>query len=33
LQAARAQWKELKAKGLELSYWQQGENGGWQKKA
>ena len=33
LQAARLQWKELKAKGLELSYWQQGENGGWQKKA
>jgi len=33
VQAARAQWKELKAKGLELSYWQQGENGGWQKKA
>jgi DNA/RNA-binding domain of Phe-tRNA-synthetase-like protein len=24
--------KKLKAKGLELSYWQQGENGGWQKK-
>jgi len=33
LQAARLQWKELKAQGLELSYWQQGENGGWQKKA
>jgi DNA polymerase-3 subunit chi len=32
LQAARLQWKELKAQGLELSYWQQGENGGWQKK-
>jgi len=30
---ARAQWKELKAKGLELSYWQQNDNGGWAKKA
>ena len=33
LQAARAQWKELKAKELELSYWQQDENGAWAKKA
>lgn len=33
LQAARQQWKELKAKGLELSYWQQNENGGWKKQA
>ena len=33
LQAARLQWKELKAKGVALSYWQQNENGGWQKKA
>ncbi len=33
LQAARVQWKELKAKELELSYWQQDENGAWRKKA
>ncbi len=33
LQAARAQWKELKARGLDLSYWQQDDNGGWSKKA
>jgi DNA polymerase-3 subunit chi len=33
LQAARAQWKELKARGLELSYWQQDDNGAWSKKA
>lgn len=30
---ARAQWKELKATGHTLAYWQQGENGGWEKKA
>ena len=33
LQAARAQWKELKARGVDLSYWQQDDNGGWSKKA
>lgn len=32
LQAARARWKNLKAEGLELTYWQQ-ENGRWTKKA
>lgn len=30
---ARAQWKTLKAAGYTLSYWQQTENGGWEKKA
>lgn len=30
---ARAAWKALKDAGVELSYWQQGENGGWQKTA
>ena len=30
---ARAQWKTLKEAGYTLSYWQQGESGGWEKKA
>ena len=30
---ARAQWKELKAQGLAVTYWQQAENGCWEKKA
>lgn len=30
---ARAQWKALKDAGFPLSYWQQNENGGWDKKA
>lgn len=30
---ARAQWKELKEQGFAAAYWQQGENGGWEKKA
>ena len=33
LVAARAQWKVLKEKSLELSYWQQTEQGSWEKKA
>ena len=33
LQAARAQWKLLKEQGRALSYWQQGDSGGWEKKA
>ena len=33
LATARIQWKELKALGCELSYWQQGESGRWEKKA
>ena len=32
LTAARARWKQLKAEGAQVTYWQQGE-GGWQKKA
>ncbi|MDB5570359.1 MAG: polymerase chi subunit HolC [Hyphomicrobiales bacterium] len=30
---SRAQWKALKAAGYALSYYQQNENGGWDKKA
>lgn len=30
---ARAQWKTLKEQGHKLAYWQQGERGGWEKKA
>ncbi|HAU29495.1 MAG TPA: DNA polymerase III subunit chi [Rhodospirillaceae bacterium] len=30
---ARKSWKSLKEAGGFLSYWQQGENGGWQKTA
>lgn len=30
---ARAQWKKLKATGATLSYWQQTDRGGWEKKA
>lgn len=30
---ARAQWKSLKQADFALSYWQQNENGGWEKKA
>jgi DNA polymerase III subunit chi len=30
---ARAQWKQLKDTGFALQYWQQKENGGWEKKA
>jgi DNA polymerase-3 subunit chi len=30
---ARAQWKALKAAGYTLSYYQQNESGGWEKKA
>ncbi len=29
----RARWKALKAKGAALSYWQQTDRGGWEKKA
>lgn len=32
LAAARAQWSALKARGLPLSYWQQTENGRWEKR-
>jgi DNA polymerase-3 subunit chi len=30
---ARAQWKEVRERGFVTAYWQQGENGGWEKKA
>ncbi len=30
---ARAQWKWFKEAGYTLSYWQQNDNGGWDKKA
>jgi len=30
---ARAAWKQLKADGLALTYWQQTQGGGWEKKA
>ena len=33
LEAARAQWKELKAAGHALVYYQQGAGGGWIEKA
>jgi DNA polymerase-3 subunit chi len=33
LALARANWKELKAAGHALTYWQQTQEGRWQKKA
>ena len=33
LQLARSNWKELKASGHNLTYWQQAQDGRWQKKA
>jgi DNA polymerase-3 subunit chi len=33
LTRARAQWKTLKEQGHTLAYWQQGERGGWEKRA
>ncbi len=33
LVSARAQWKLLKEQGHSVAYWQQGERGGWEKKA
>ena len=33
LEAARLRWKHYKEAGVELSYMQQGEQGGWQQKA
>ncbi|MGP8231094.1 MAG: DNA polymerase III subunit chi [Methylovirgula sp.] len=32
LDSARAQWKALKSSGFPLTYWQQTEAGGWEKK-
>lgn len=31
--AARARWKEYAAAGHAVTYWQQGDRGGWEKKA
>jgi DNA polymerase-3 subunit chi len=31
VQAARRHWKEIKDKGLPLTYWQQTDTGGWTK--
>lgn len=31
--AARAQWRDCKAAGHQVTYWQQNEAGGWEKKA
>lgn len=33
LEAARAEWKRLKAEGHTLTYWQQTQQGRWEKKA
>ena len=30
---ARAEWKEVKERGFSAAYWQQSENGRWEKKA
>ncbi len=32
LAGARTQWSGLKSRGLTLSYWQQGEDGRWEKR-
>lgn len=33
VQSARERWKACRDAGLDVTYWQQGENGGWEKKA
>jgi DNA polymerase-3 subunit chi len=33
LLCAREQWRQLKARGFALAYWQQAANGRWEKKA
>ena len=33
VETARAQWKEMRAQGLEVTCWQQDEAGGWVNKA
>ncbi len=33
LEAARSEWKRLKAEGHKLTYWQQSPEGRWEKKA
>ncbi len=33
LNEARAMWKDAKAKGFDVAYWEQGRSGGWEKRA
>lgn len=33
VEVARRQWSELKGQGYALTYWQQDERGGWQRKS
>ncbi len=33
VEAARRHWKTLKGAGCAVTYWQQGDKGGWEKKA
>jgi DNA polymerase III subunit chi len=33
LEQARAEWRRAKSAGCAVTYWQQGENGRWEKKA
>jgi DNA polymerase III subunit chi len=33
LEQARSDWKQLKARNLSLTYWQQSDSGKWEKKA
>lgn len=33
VQEARKRWKEYKEQGFDITYWQQNERGGWDKKA
>jgi DNA polymerase-3 subunit chi len=33
VQGARAQWADIKARGLAATYWQPDESGRWQQKA
>ena len=33
IEGARDRWKEYKKSGLEVTYWHQKDNGGWEKKA
>jgi DNA polymerase III subunit chi len=33
LRTARAHWKDAKARGMSVTYWQQNDQGAWEKKA
>lgn len=33
ISAARTRWKAYKEQGFDITYWQQNDNGGWDKKA